>query len=94
MRMLLSLATSPGAMASCVCRRVSIMLSHQVSPGSRQCRERPANRPNNPTAPKNQPIVNPVYADGPSLVAHKLYAQLSPELIKQLIDAGDAETLF
>jgi len=38
--------------------------------------------------------VNPVYADGPSLVAHKLYAQLSPELIKQLIDAGDAETLF
>jgi hypothetical protein len=68
------------------------MLGHQVMPGSRPSRDGSVDQPNSATPPKNDPIVKRVYADGPSLIAHKLYA--NPEATKQLTDSGDGETLF
>ena len=70
------------------------MLRAQVLPGSRPSGEAVPVSSAEKASRKNDPIVGQLYTDGPSLIAHKLYAEPDPEAIQKLSGTGDAETLF
>jgi hypothetical protein len=70
------------------------MVRHQAMPGSYSVREENPDRPNEGDSPKNDPIVDKLYPDGPSLIAHKLYAKGDPKAKQKPTGPDDAETLF